>query len=53
MSTFQAKGTTPNVDLTASDADVIKPYVADRLATATLPEVAFDPKREAALTAIS
>lgn len=52
MSTFQAKGIAPNVVLTATDADVIKAYVAAGLGIATLPEVAFDSTQDAALTAI-
>jgi LysR family transcriptional regulator, cys regulon transcriptional activator len=51
-STFQAKGITPNVVLTATDAEVIKAYVAAGLGIATLPEIAFDPKQDAALTTI-
>jgi LysR family transcriptional regulator, cys regulon transcriptional activator len=51
-STFQAKGINPNVVLTATDADVIKAYVAAGLGIATLPEIAFDPRQEAALAAI-
>jgi LysR family transcriptional regulator, cys regulon transcriptional activator len=53
MSTFQAKGIAPEVVLTATDADVIKAYVAAGLGIATLPEIAFDPKRDAALSAIN
>ena len=53
MSTFQAKGITPNVVLTATDADVIKAYVAAGLGIATLPEIAFDPKQDTALTTIN
>jgi LysR family transcriptional regulator, cys regulon transcriptional activator len=53
MSTFQAEGITPNVVLTATDADVIKAYVAAGLGIATLPEIAFDPRHDAPLTTIS
>jgi LysR family transcriptional regulator, cys regulon transcriptional activator len=52
MSTFQANGITPNVVLTATDAEVIKAYVAAGLGIATLPEIAFDPKQDAALATI-
>jgi len=52
MSTFQANGIAPDVVLTATDAEVIKAYVAAGLGIATLPEIAFDPKRDAALTTI-
>lgn len=52
MSTFQANGIEPNVVLTATDADVIKAYVAAGLGIATLPEVAFDPRLDLALTTI-
>jgi LysR family cys regulon transcriptional activator len=51
-STFQANGIEPNVVLTATDADVIKAYVAAGLGIATLPEVAFDPRLDLALTTI-
>jgi LysR family transcriptional regulator, cys regulon transcriptional activator len=53
MSTFQAKGITPDIVLTATDADVIKAYVAAGLGIATLPEIAFDPKRDGSLAAIN
>jgi LysR family cys regulon transcriptional activator len=52
MSTFQANGIEPNVVLTATDAEVIKAYVAAGLGIATLPEVAFDPRLDLALTTI-
>jgi LysR family cys regulon transcriptional activator len=52
MSAFEAKGIVPNVVLTATDADVIKAYVAAGFGIATLPEIAFDPKRDTALTTI-
>ena len=53
QTSFQAKGITPKVILTATDAEVIKAYVAAALGIATLPEIAFDPKRDTALTAIN
>jgi LysR family transcriptional regulator, cys regulon transcriptional activator len=53
MSTFQATGITPNVVLTATDADVIKAYVEAGLGIATLPEIAFDPNRDAGVVAIN
>jgi LysR family transcriptional regulator, cys regulon transcriptional activator len=52
MSTFHANGIAPDVVLTATDAEVIKAYVAAGLGIATLPEIAFNPKRDAALTTI-
>jgi LysR family transcriptional regulator, cys regulon transcriptional activator len=52
MSIFQAKGITPNVVLTATDADVIKAYVAAGLGIATLPELAYDPRQDGALATI-
>jgi LysR family cys regulon transcriptional activator len=52
MSTFQAKGITPKVVLTATDADVIKAYVAVGLGIATLPEIAYDARQDAALATI-
>jgi LysR family transcriptional regulator, cys regulon transcriptional activator len=53
MSTFQARGIVPNVVLTATDADVIKAYVAAGLGIATLPEIAFDPRQDALLATIN
>ena len=53
MSTFHAKGFSPDVVLTATDADVIKAYVTAGFGIATLPEIAFDPKRDAALMRIN
>jgi LysR family cys regulon transcriptional activator len=50
MSAFEAKGITPNVVLSATDAAVIKAYVAAGLGIATLPEIAFDAKQDTALT---
>jgi DNA-binding transcriptional LysR family regulator len=52
MSTFQSKGITPNVVLKATDAEVIEAYVAPGLGIATLSGIAFDPRRDAALTTI-
>jgi LysR family transcriptional regulator, cys regulon transcriptional activator len=50
---FAARGITPNIVLTATDADVIKAYVAAGFGVAMLPEVAFDPKRDTALATIN
>lgn len=51
-SAFVASGITPNVVLTATDADVIKAYVAAGMGIATLPEVAFNAKRDSELRMI-
>lgn len=52
MRMFQAKGLTPNVVLSATDADVIKAYVGQGLGIATLPAVAFDAARDHNIRAI-
>ncbi len=49
---FEAKGLTPNVVLTAIDADVIKTYVELELGIGILAQMAFDPKRDKHLRAI-
>ena len=49
---FEAKGLTPNVMLTAIDADVIKTYVELGLGIGILAQMAFDPKRDKHLRAI-
>ncbi|MCX7183739.1 MAG: HTH-type transcriptional regulator CysB [Nitrosospira sp.] len=49
---FEAKGLTPNVVLTAIDADVIKTYVELGLGVGILAQMAFDPKRDKHLRAI-
>ncbi|MDO8438371.1 MAG: HTH-type transcriptional regulator CysB [Nitrosomonadaceae bacterium] len=49
---FEAKGLTPNVVLTAIDADVIKTYVELGLGIGILAQMAFDPKRDKHLRAI-
>ncbi|MDB5966928.1 MAG: hypothetical protein JWQ72_3428 [Polaromonas sp.] len=53
MSAFAARKITPNVVLSATDADVIKAFVASGMGIATLPEIAFDPRRDAGLRTIS
>jgi LysR family transcriptional regulator, cys regulon transcriptional activator len=53
MSAFQARNIQPNVVLSATDADVIKAYVAAGMGIATLPEVAFDAKRDKGLAIIN
>ena len=52
MRIFEAEGLKPNVVLSATDADVIKAYVAQGLGIATLPAVAFDPARDRNIRAI-
>jgi LysR family cys regulon transcriptional activator len=49
---FDAKGLTPNVVLTALDADVIKTYVELGLGVGILAQMAFDPKRDRHLRSI-
>jgi LysR family cys regulon transcriptional activator len=49
---FEARGLTPNVVLTAIDADVIKTYVELGLGVGILAMMAFDPRRDRALRAI-
>ncbi len=49
---FEAKGLTPNVVLTAIDADVIKTYVELGLGIGILAQMAFDPRRDKHLRAI-
>jgi LysR family transcriptional regulator, cys regulon transcriptional activator len=49
---FEAKGLSPNVVLTALDADVIKTYVELGLGVGIMARMAFDPKRDRALRAI-
>ena len=48
---FQAKGLTPNVVLTAIDADVIKTYVELGLGVGIMAHMAFDPERDRTLRA--
>lgn len=49
---FEKRGIRPNVVLTATDADVIKAYVAAGLGLSTLPEVAYDERRDVQLRSI-
>jgi LysR family cys regulon transcriptional activator len=49
---FEAKGLTPNVVLTAIDADVIKTYVELGLGVGILAQMAFEPKRDRQLRSI-
>ena len=53
MNAFEEKGIKPNVVVTATDADVIKAYVAAGLGIATLAEVAYDPKQDVSLKLIN
>lgn len=50
---FAKIGTTPQVILSAIDADVIKACVERGLGIAVLPEIAFDPRRDTALRALA
>ncbi|SFN29368.1 HTH-type transcriptional regulator CysB [Nitrosospira briensis] len=49
---FEAKGLTPNVVLTAIDADVIKTYVELGLGVGILAKMAFEPRRDRHLRSI-
>lgn len=49
---FDAKGLTPNIVLTAIDADVIKTYVELGLGIGILAQMAFEPKRDKHLRSI-
>jgi len=49
---FESRGLTPNVVLTALDADVIKTYVELGLGVGILATMAFDPRRDAGLRAL-
>jgi len=49
---FENRGLTPNVVLTALDADVIKTYVQLGLGIGILAQMAFDPKRDEPLRAL-
>ena len=53
MSAFAAGKIAPNVVLSATDADVIKAFVASGMGIATLPEIAFDGKRDVGLQSIN
>jgi LysR family cys regulon transcriptional activator len=50
--TFESRGLTPNVVLTAFDADVIKTYVELGLGVGIMANIAFHPERDRALRAI-
>lgn len=52
LSTLAEHGLRADVVLTATDAEVIKSYVAAGLGIATLPEVAYDAERDAGLKVI-
>lgn len=49
---FERQGLTPNVVLTALDADVIKTYVSLGLGLGIITDMAFDPVRDAGLVAL-
>jgi LysR family cys regulon transcriptional activator len=53
LSTLAEHGLRANVVVTATDAEVIKAYVAAGLGIATLPEVAYDAKRDVGLKLIA
>jgi len=52
QSAFESRGLTPNVVLTAIDADVIKTYVELGLGIGIVASMAYDPKRDRHLRAI-
>ena len=49
---FESRGLTPNIVLTAIDADVIKTYVELGLGVGIVASMAYDPKRDHHLRAI-
>jgi LysR family cys regulon transcriptional activator len=49
---FEQKGLTPDVVLTATDAEVIKAYVAEGLGIAAIQKLAYTPARDTGLRAI-
>ncbi len=49
---FEQRGLTPNVVLTATDAEVIKAYVAEGLGVAAIQSLAYSPARDTGLRAI-
>lgn len=49
---FEKRGITPNIVLSATDADVIKAYVASGLGVAILQSMAFDPEKDADIRAV-
>jgi LysR family transcriptional regulator, cys regulon transcriptional activator len=49
---FETRGLTPNIVLTALDADVIKTYVGLGLGVGIMAQMAFDAKRDHPLRAI-
>lgn len=52
LNAFAVAGITPNVVLTATDADVIKSYVGLGLGIAVLPTITYEPERDRHLAAI-
>lgn len=52
MSAFDSQKIKPKVVLSATDADVIKAFVASGMGIATLPEIAYDAKRDVGLKRI-
>jgi len=53
MSAFDSKKIQPQVVLSATDADVIKAFVASGMGIATLPEIAYEAKRDVGLKRIA
>ncbi len=53
LSAFAQKKITPQVVLSATDADVIKAFVASGMGIATLPEWAYNPARDQGLKSIN
>lgn len=53
LSAFAARQIEPHVVLSATDADVIKAFVASGMGIATLPEWAFHPQRDVGLKSIN
>ena len=53
LAAFQEQGIEPQVVMTATDADVVKAYVEAGCGIATLPELAFDARRDKGLRAVA
>lgn len=52
LKAFEERGITPNIVLSAMDAEVLKAYVAAGLGIAVIQELCYDPKRDTDISAI-
>jgi len=52
LQTFERRGITPNIVLSAIDAEVLKAYVAAGLGIAVIQELAYDPARDRDIVAL-